>query len=83
MQGRSRRGPHRTGYRAAVSRADRGGLPLYRSALLAEIVAVPGVREVDGLIWQGAAFADYGESPGNGAWFDVTLTVNATEAQDG
>ena len=59
------------------------GVPLYRSAVLAEIVAVPGVREVAGLIWRGAAFADYGDSPGNGAWFDVTVSVNATEAQDG
>ena len=56
------------------------GAPLFRSQLLAEILAVAGVTAVDGLMWQGSAFADYGTTPGDGAWFEVTATVNATEA---
>jgi predicted phage baseplate assembly protein len=56
------------------------GAPVFRSQLLAEILAVPGVTAVDSLIWQGAPFADYGTTPGEGAWFDVTATVIAREA---
>lgn len=59
------------------------GTPLYRSVVLAEILAVPGVSSVDGLIWRGAPFDAYGYLPGHGAWFQVTLTVNATEDQNG
>ncbi len=36
------------------------GAPVFRSQLLAEILAVPGVTAVDSLLWQGTAFADYG-----------------------
>jgi hypothetical protein len=59
------------------------GTPLYRSVVLAEILAVPGVSNVTGLIWQGSPFDAYGYLPGNGSWFQVTLTVNATEDQNG
>lgn len=59
------------------------GAPLFRSRILAEVMAVEGVSTVSGLLWQGSAFDDYGKTPGNGAWFDVGLTVNATEDQHG
>ncbi|MDI6104127.1 hypothetical protein QLQ12_36600 [Actinoplanes sp. NEAU-A12] len=58
------------------------GVPLFRSVLLAEILTVPGVTGVAGLTWQDAGFADYGYQPGNGRWFQVSLTVTATEDQD-
>lgn len=59
------------------------GKPFYRSVVLAEILAVPGVRTVTGLVWQGSPFEAYGYAPGNGSWFDVSLTVHATEEQNG
>ncbi len=59
------------------------GAPLFRSRILAEVLAVDGVTTVVGLLWQGSPFEDYGMSPGNGAWFKVSLTVNATEDQNG
>ena len=59
------------------------GAPVFRSQLLAEIIAVAGVTTVDSLLWQGTSFADYGTTPGDGAWFQVTLTVNATEGDHG
>ena len=59
------------------------GAPLFRSVLLAELLAVPGVTGVAGLTWRNAGFAEYGYEPGNGRWFEVSLTVNATEDQDG
>jgi hypothetical protein len=59
------------------------GAPLYRSRILAEVLAVEGVATVLGLLWQGAAFDEYGKTPANGAWFEVSLSVNATEDQNG
>jgi hypothetical protein len=59
------------------------GTPLFRSVLLGEILAVPGVTGVAGLTWQGSGFVEEGHLPGSGKWFQVTLTVNATEATDG
>ena len=59
------------------------GAPLFRSRIVAEVMAVEGVSTVSGLLWQGAAFDDYGVAPGHGAWFDVDLTVHATEDQHG
>ena len=59
------------------------GAPVFRSHLLAEILAVAGVTTVDSLLWQGTSFADYGTTPGDGAWFQVTLTVNAAEGDHG
>jgi hypothetical protein len=58
------------------------GVPLFRSRILAEALAIDGASSLGGLMWQGAPFADYGVAPGEGAWFQVSLTVNATEAQD-
>ena len=59
------------------------GAPVFRSHLLAGILAVAGVTTVDSLLWQGTSFADYGTTPGDGAWFQVTLTVNAAEGDHG
>jgi predicted phage baseplate assembly protein len=59
------------------------GVPLFRSHILAEALAVEGVSTLGGLLWQGAPFAEYGITPGEGAWFDVSLTVNVTEDQHG
>jgi hypothetical protein len=59
------------------------GTPLYRSAVLAEALAVEGVTSVRGIHWNGAGFEAYAQSPGSGAWFQVTLTVSATEDQNG
>jgi hypothetical protein len=59
------------------------GTPLFRSVLLAEILAIAGVAGVTSLTWQRSTFADYGYLPGNGRWFQIDLTVNATEDQDG
>jgi hypothetical protein len=59
------------------------GAPLFRSRILAEVLAVEGVSSVGGLLWQGAPLDAYGVTPGNGAYFQVSLTVNATEDQDG
>jgi hypothetical protein len=55
------------------------GAAVFRSQLLAHIVGVAGVSAVDALLWQGAAFAEYGKTPGDGAWFQVSLTVTAVE----
>jgi hypothetical protein len=55
------------------------GAAVFRSRLLADIVAVAGVSAVDGLLWQNASFAEYGKTPGDGAWFQVTPTVTAVE----
>jgi hypothetical protein len=59
------------------------GAPLFRSRILAEVLAVDGVSTVTGLLWQGSVFDDYGKSPGTGAWFDISLAVNATDDQNG
>ena len=55
------------------------GQPLYRSRIFAEVLAVDGATDVQGLLWQGQPFADYAQTPGPGAWFQVSLTVHATE----
>jgi hypothetical protein len=55
------------------------GGALFSSVLLAEILEVQGISGVSGLIWQGAPFDAHAFQPGVGAWFDVTLTVNAME----
>jgi hypothetical protein len=57
------------------------GATLFRSRILAEVLAVEGVTSVGGLAWQGAPLDAFGVAPGNGAWFQVTLSVNATEDQ--
>jgi len=59
------------------------GAPLFRSRILAEVLAVDGATRVDGLLWQGAPLDVYGVAPGDGAWFQVSLAVHATEDQDG
>lgn len=59
------------------------GATLFRSRILAEALAVDGVSSVGGLSWQGAPLDVYGVAPGNGAWFQVSLSVNATEDQHG
>lgn len=59
------------------------GAPLFRSRILAEALAVEGASTLGGLLWQGASFTEFGVLPGDGAWFQVSLTVNATEDQDG
>ena len=59
------------------------GVPLFRSRILAEVLAVEGASTLGGLLWQGAPLVDFGVTPGDGAWFQVSLTVNATEDQDG
>jgi len=65
--------PARIGIAAAV----------FRSRIVAEVLAVDGVTTVAGLSWQGAPLADYGVTPGDGAWFEVSLTVHATEDPHG
>lgn len=59
------------------------GVPLFRSVLLAALLAVPGVTGVAGLTWQNTGFTEHGRHPGNGRWFEVSLTVYATEDQHG
>ncbi len=59
------------------------GTSVFRSRLLASILDVPGTTRVDSLLWQGSSFDDYGIAPGDGAWFQVTLTVNVTEDGNG
>jgi hypothetical protein len=59
------------------------GAPLFRSRILAEALAVEGASTLGGLLWQGTWFTEFGVTPGDGAWFQVSLTVNATEDQDG
>jgi hypothetical protein len=55
------------------------GRPLYFSRLYAAIHAVPGVQTVS-LAWSrdGAVVTDYGDTPGEGAYFDLSagITVN-------
>jgi hypothetical protein len=59
------------------------GAPLFRSRIFAEALAVAGATTLGGLLWQGAPLEDFGVTPGEGAWFQVSLTVNATEDQHG
>jgi hypothetical protein len=58
------------------------GQPLYRSRILAEVLAVDGVASVHGLLWQGQALDAFAVAPGPGSWFQVTLTISVMEAQD-
>ena len=64
--------------------ADRIGIgqPLYRSRILAEVIAVAGVSTVNALLWQGQELDAFAISPGTGSWFQVALTTGVTEAAD-
>jgi hypothetical protein len=64
--------------------ADRIGIgtPLYRSRILAEVLAVDGVTGVRGLVWQDQPFEDFATAAGTGAWFEVAVTINVTEDPD-
>jgi predicted phage baseplate assembly protein len=57
------------------------GRPVYRSALYAAVLAVPGAVSVRALAWGGAPFGVFAQTPGAGAYFDVKaggLTLNGT-----
>lgn len=54
------------------------GGPLLRSPLLANLLTVPGVTGVRGLLWNGAALLDYGVDPGPGNYFDLAATAAVT-----
>lgn len=58
------------------------GQPLYRSRILAEVLAVGGVASVHALAWQGQPLESFAIAPGPGSWFQVALTISVTEAQD-
>jgi hypothetical protein len=47
------------------------GVPLFRSRLHAEVLAVAGTVAVTELLFDGAPFGGMGRHPGVGAWFDV------------
>jgi predicted phage baseplate assembly protein len=59
------------------------GKALFRSVIIANVLAVEGVETVADLLWNGVSFDDFGQSPLSGNWFDVTVTVSAPGAQNG
>jgi predicted phage baseplate assembly protein len=59
------------------------GKALFRSVIIANVLAVEGVETVAGLLWNGVSFDDFGQSPLSGTWFDVNVTVSALGAQNG
>lgn len=46
------------------------GAPLFRSKIFETALSVEGVLSVQGILWNGSVFADYGKSPGAGRYFD-------------
>jgi len=55
------------------------GETLFRSRIFEAVLAVTGAIAVDGLLWNGGAFSEYGVTPGAGKYFDFEngiLSVN-------
>ncbi|MEP6714008.1 MAG: hypothetical protein ABJC09_00450 [Terriglobia bacterium] len=55
------------------------GKTLFRSVIFETVLQITGAIAVDGLLWSGKAFPDYGINPGSGKYFDFEngiLSVN-------
>lgn len=55
------------------------GTPLFRSALFADLLAIPGVTGVRGISWNGSSFPGYGVEPGAGKFFQLALAITGSK----